>query len=323
MPARPLLILILLILCVFAGGCTDAGLRRYRDEDLIARHRYALGERYVEVNGLRLCYQEFGQGENVLILPGLGTSIDFWQHNIPALARDFHVVAVDPPGFGKSDKPDAAYKLGWICRQIVAFLDARGIDRTHVIGGSMGGHLALILALEYPERIDKLVLMGSVGNWSRVGPLAEIALATLWNDAVVAEFIRTQWPTIYGKMFARQTPYTRSLFYYQMAVRANGGKYTAEGLASARTLLSIIRTSCRDRLGELDRPVLVIWGQADTIHAARNGHDFRRLLPRSRLVIVPDAAHEVMVDQPATFNHLARAFLRDGLDAVNDFVPDP
>src|SRR5437773_2122615 len=74
-----------LILVVAAGGlgCTEARLRPYRDDRIVEAYRYALGERYAEVDGLRLCYQEFGQGDMVLILPGLGTSIDFWQLNIP------------------------------------------------------------------------------------------------------------------------------------------------------------------------------------------------------------------------------------------------
>src|SRR5438552_7452473 len=82
-------------------GCaplTDLRLRGYRDDQRVEHYQYALGERYMDVDSLSLCYQEFGQGPDVLILPGLGTSIDFWQQNIPALAKSYHVVALDVPG---------------------------------------------------------------------------------------------------------------------------------------------------------------------------------------------------------------------------------
>ena len=68
------------------------------------------------------------------------------------LAERFHVVAVDPPGFGKSDKPNNSYDLVWICDRVIAFLKAKGIDRASFIGGSMGGHLAMLIALKNPER---------------------------------------------------------------------------------------------------------------------------------------------------------------------------
>ncbi len=120
------------------AGCTDLRLRPYRDDRCLAEYRYALGEQRLDVGGLDFCYQELGQGPTVLILPGLGTNIDFWQLNAPVLAKQYHVLLIDLPGLGKSSKPDASYDLLWVCDRIIAFLDAKGVERTSVIGGSLG-----------------------------------------------------------------------------------------------------------------------------------------------------------------------------------------
>ncbi len=299
-----------------SAGCTDRQLARYRDDEFLAQHHYALGEQYLEVDGLQLCYQEYGTGETVVILPGLGTSIDFWQLNVPAIAERYHVLAVDLPGFGKSDKPDASYDLPWICQRIETFLDAKQVVRASFIGGSMGGHLGLLMALDHPERVDKLVIMGSSGIWPRPGIILNLALKTLWNDAIVTDYLRRNWPKIYSRISKYQTPMTQRLLRYQMAVRADATRYAPEGRASCRALRSIFYNSCRDRLAEITVPVLLIWGETDPIHPPKDAVYFRAHLPDARLVIVPDAAHEVMVDQPQTFNRLVLTFLEQGTAGV-------
>ena len=318
--------ILLLVFCIAAvsvcSSCTSLALHEYRDDALLDRYEYALGEEYLEVNGLRLCYQETGRGETVLILPGVGTSIDFWQFNIPALAEGNHVVALDYPGVGKSDKPNVDYELPWIVEQIVAFMDAKGIERATIVGGSAGGHLALLLALKYPERVTKLVLMGSVGTWAPPGLWMELGFKTLWWDATVIDVLRRRWPEIYDKVFKRETAFTRSLFLYNMALRANGARFRPYGRAASRILVSVFYNSCRYRLGEIPCPALLVWGQEDQIHTVEEvAMYFREHLPDSRLVVVPDAAHEVMVDQPEVFNGVVSTFLKSGTDAVADRIP--
>ncbi len=300
------------------SSCTDVMLARYRDDGFVSSYEYKLGEKYVEAGGLRLCYQEFGQGEPVIILPGLGTSIDFWQLNIPVLAEHFHVLAVDLPGFGKSEKPDASYDLTWITEQIIAFMDAKHIERADFIGGSMGGHLALLLALYYPERVDRVVIMGSSGMWPQPGPILDLALKTLWNQWLVTDFVRSQWPRIYWSLSNRRPPMTYVLFEYQMALRADRQRFAPEGRACTRALRSIFYHSCRAMLGEIRAPVLLVWGQDDSIHPVESAEYFADHLPHARLVVVPGSSHEVMIDDPELFNRQVTAFLQQADERRDD-----
>lgn len=301
-----------LFMAILCASCGDIRLAGYHDAAFLKSYTYTLGEKYLNVGGIKYCYQEMGQGEKVLILPGLGTNIDFWQENIPVLAAQYHVVAFDLPGCGKSDKPDASYELSWIVDRVVDFMDAKGLDRTAIVGGSLGGHLGLMLALKHPERVSKLVLMGSVGDWAPPTGLVDFALKNLWNEALCIDVLRERWPEFYAKMFKYRTPPVERIFRYQMALRANHSAYAAEGRTFSRALRSIFYSSVRDRLGEITCPVLLVWGQEDTIHPPAAGKYFRDHLKDARLVIVPDSGHEVMVDQAAVFNDLLLQFLRPG-----------
>jgi 2-hydroxymuconate-semialdehyde hydrolase len=310
--------LVLVLLALGAASCADLRLAKFRNDRLLDEYHYALGESYVDAGGLKFCYQERGDGPVILILPGLGTNIDFWQLNIPVLAERFQVIALDLPGLGKSDKPDASYDLPWMCDRILAFMDAKRIDRASIIGGSLGGHLGLLLALNHPERVEKLIMMGSVGAWPRPNFVLDAGLKLLWNEAIVVSFVRAHWPEIFHLMFIRDSDLTRSLFRYQMARRARGDRFAPEGRALARALRSIFYNSCRDRLATVGVPVLLIWGESDEIHPPEEGLYMRRHIPDARIAIVRDAAHEVMVDQPETFNRLVQTFLETGTAGIDD-----
>lgn len=303
------------------SGCGNALLARYRNPQLLRTHTYRLGEKYESINGVRVCYQEQGTGPDVVILPGLGTSVDFWQSNIPALSRKYHVVAVDPPGFGKSDKPDGTYDLMRICDNIRLFLAARGINHASFIGGSMGGHLAMLIALSHPECVDKLVLMGSSGTWTSPGPLLRVALDSPLYEPLVINQLRYHWPGIYSKMFLHPSPVSQEVLRYQMAVRADEARYGPEGRAAARALRSIFYRSCRYQADQIQAPMLLIWGEQDRIHPWKAGTILRDRVPDSRLVVVPNAGHEVMVDQPDVFNRLVLRFFQGGTGAVPDHLP--
>lgn len=310
---------ILIACCLTCVSCTDLALHPYRNDKLLENHRYALGEQYIEVNGLSLCYQEMGEGPTLVVLPGLATSIDYWQRVLPGLAEEHHVVALDPPGIGKSAKPaDASYELPWLADHVVGFMDAMEIERATLVGASLGGHLALLIALDRPERVDRMVLMGACGSWPPPGPLLDLAIHILWNDVLFTDHIRRNWPTIFRTIVSSDHDAAQAIFEYQMAHRANREAFIPEGRSASRIMRSIFYNSCRGRVSEIDIPVLLVWGEFDEIHPLREGLYLRRHLPQSKLVIIHDAAHQVILDKPDVFNHVVRTFLREGLDAVPD-----
>ena len=121
----------------------------------------------VVANGIRTNYLEAGSGEDVVLIHGSGpgvTSYANWRLVIPALAENFHVVAPDMVGFGFSDRPEGVkYGLDTWADQTVGVMDALGIEKANLVGNSFGGSIALRIATKHPDRVNKLVLMGSMG----------------------------------------------------------------------------------------------------------------------------------------------------------------
>lgn len=118
-------------------------------------------------NGIQTNYHEHGQGEPVLLIHGSGPGVTGWANwrlTIPALAENFHVIAPDIVGFGYTERPaDVLYNMETWLNHILGFMDALGIEKAHVVGNSFGGGLALAMAIRAPQRVERLVLMGSAG----------------------------------------------------------------------------------------------------------------------------------------------------------------
>lgn len=127
----------------------------------------ALEPRTIDAGGVQTSYLEAGAGEPVVMLHGSGPGVSAmanWQHNIGALAQRFRVLAPDIVGFGATQRPDdVVYSLRTWTDQIWAFLDALGIEKTAIVGNSLGGRIALQMATDCPDRITKMVLMGAPG----------------------------------------------------------------------------------------------------------------------------------------------------------------
>ncbi|MCU0549478.1 MAG: alpha/beta fold hydrolase, partial [Leptolyngbya sp. Prado105] len=111
-------------------------------------------DRYIQVDGVNTRYWALGeQGSPVLFIHGQGGAIDYWYKNVFAIAQQHQVYALDWVGSGKSDKPQATYTLDDLSRFIVRFMDVVGLSHASLIAGSVGGILALKIALQFPERV--------------------------------------------------------------------------------------------------------------------------------------------------------------------------
>src|SRR5512132_3789069 len=117
--------------------------------------------------GVKTNYLEAGQGPEVVLIHGSGpgvTAYANWRLVIPALAESFHVVAPDMVGFGYTERPgDVSYSVQTWADQTVGLMDSLGIQKAHLVGNSFGGSIALRIATQHPDRVDRMVLMGSMG----------------------------------------------------------------------------------------------------------------------------------------------------------------
>jgi pimeloyl-ACP methyl ester carboxylesterase len=240
-------------------------------------------ERFIELNGTRIRFLEAGTdqpGLPLLMLHGYRNGANYWFPNpLPALAAEYHVIAPDLPGFGRSgDLPE--YGLPQYASVMHAFLDALGVSRANLLGHSMGAQVAIVTAAKQPERVNKLVLVDSAGL-PRLEPHWQVPLKNLTDSSL--------W----------------SLRRYPVRFR------TGARAAARREGLQIMQ---QERVGSylksLTMPTLIVWGSRDRVVPLEHGALMARHIPHARLAVIRAAGHMPFRQKPEEFNRLVLTFLR-------------
>lgn len=270
--------------------------------------------RYVSVNGLKIHYVTAGQaGPPVLLIHGLGMSYTTWRTNIDPLGQGLRVFAMDLAGHGDSDKPRVSYDLDFGLRFLGEFMDALGLERASMVGSSMGGLLAIAMALRYPQRVDRLVLADSSGlgrelHWLlRLSALPGLGLALSWpRRGTLRSFLRL--------IFYDPSMITEDLIDELMRIRRLPG--------STEAIISMFRNGVTlrgvkpelvflDRLPELRTPTLIVWGAQDQIFPLSHAYAAHARIPNAQLRIFDRCGHHPAAEYAEEFNQLVLAFLND------------
>jgi pimeloyl-ACP methyl ester carboxylesterase len=255
-------------------------------------------DRRVRVDGVDLQYLEAGSGPPLLLLHGHEQSATSWRWVIPVLARTHRVLAMSLPGHGESSPAVGGYAPGRDLAPLVAdFLDTLGVGSLHVVGNSVGGAVALRLALADPARVRTLTLVDSAGLGRDVNPL--LALDTLPFIGELAIMIsrmpggdvgRTSMST--AMLFAQPSRVPAEFFTEQHALGRRPGQLEAS-TAMARALFNVSgqREVLLDQLPTLTMPTLVIWGERDYVLPVSQAQAAVDRLPDGRLALFADCGH--------------------------------
>ncbi len=280
----------------------------------------ALERREVDLHGLRLAYAESaGAGTPVLLVHGVGSSIDSWGDVAESLAAaGRHVIAVDLIGHGSSNSGNGDFSLGANASAIRDLLDVLQIDRIHLIGHSYGGGVSLQFTYQFPERVASLVLMSSGGLGPDVHfglraaslPGSEMVLRAAVSTRVVNSLHWTR--SALGRVGLRHRGVSERTLTKLQRLQGQG---RLEGFVS--TVRGVIgpegqRVQAVDRLAKLRlQHVLIIWGDADAMLPIDHGRRAHELVPGSHFVEIADAGHHPQDDAPdrvflEILAHLAR-----------------
>jgi pimeloyl-ACP methyl ester carboxylesterase len=273
-------------------------------------------QRWVTIDGRRVNVIELGSGPPVVFIHGLSGSWQNWLEQLPVFARDHRVITFDLPGFGASQMPREKITIRGYGHFVDVLLDELGASSAAVVGNSMGGFIGIELAIRFPERVERLVLVSAAG----------LSIEYLRNERALAVLGAIEnrlaaysgWVASRSDALARR-PGARRMIFGIVAHRPDRlpGPLIAEQVRGSGkpgflpALDALTDYPIRDRLGEIACPTLIVWGAEDKLVPARDADEFARLIPNSRKVVWSQTGHVAMLERPEAFNALVQAFLAE------------
>jgi pimeloyl-ACP methyl ester carboxylesterase len=272
--------------------------------------------RFVGVGGVRVHYQEAGpiDGPPVLLIHGFTASTLVWSDVLlPIAERGFRVVAVDLVGFGFSGKPRGGeYTIDAQARMIVRLMDQLGMESATLVGSSYGGAIAATCALDYPERVSRLVLAGAVTNdEAKKMPLLRVAASPIVGDLLSPLLLDSRW-MVRRRMRKIYNEEAEHLFDEK---RLEAHHRPLRAASTHRAVLRTLRRWKADRIARdahrIKQPALLIWGENDLDIPLRHGEYLHRVMPNARLIVFRRCGHLPQEEYPREFTELVTEFCGD------------
>lgn len=262
----------------------------------------------VKTGDLEIAYMIHGKGEPLVLIGGFTMVKESWGLQVAGLSKHFMVITFDNRGVGETKYPPGSFTISDMAGDTVALMDALNIDSAHIFGVSMGGLIAQMMALDYPDRVRKLVLGCTThGGRHAVQPEREVMelLASASDPGIPPEkAVRMRAPILFSERFMREEP-QRLEEFLQLSIKHWP---TPEGAAGQMGALSVFNV--KRRLGEIRCPVLVITGSEDRMMPPENSRLLAEGIPDASLYIVNGAGHSFFLEKPEEVNRVIADFLR-------------
>ena len=258
---------------------------------------------FVEANGIRIHYQWDGpeNGPLVVMSHALAATYQMWDWQIQALTSRYRVLRYDIRGHGKTEIPDGAYTLEMLADDLLGLLDTLGVEKTHLVGLSLGGMIAQHVALKDQNRLSSLVLCDTSSH-------TPAALAPVWDRRI--RLAQTEGM----KALLQQTIERWFSLEYEKQARLDIHKISnmirdtnPDGFVGCCHAVKNLNTT--DRLHEIALPTLLIVGEDDPGATVESHEVIRDRIQASRLVVIPNAQHLSNIEQQTTFNQVLTGFL--------------
>lgn len=272
----------------------------------VERQLAGLAPQQVISSDMTLHYYAGGpaDGETLLMIHGFGANRDNWLRFARHFTDRYKVIAVDLPGFGESDKPDVSYDVASQVERLRAFVGTLGIKRLHLIGNSMGGHIAALYAARHPEQVLSVALLDNAGIDSpRKSEMFEMIERGQPTPLVVRR--AEDFDTLMSFVFVTPPPLPEAL-----------KRHFAEQSMANQTHYDMIFRQLREHyiplepeLPKIQAPTLVLWGDRDRVLDVSSIDVMRPLLKKSTVVVMKDCGHAPMIERPGETAQHYKAFL--------------
>lgn len=277
-------------------------------------------QRWRAVDGQRVNTIELGDeqaSKTLVFVHGLSGCWANWLEQLPVFGEGYRAIALDLPGFGASPMPDGEISMARYARLLDGLLDQLGVDAAAVVGNSMGGFIAAELAISFPQRVERLVLVSAAGITTHAHPSTMRVLPAIRRVervlAMGAAWVASRSDTVARRARLRDATLNVVMRHPSRLPAA----LAAEQLRGAgkpgfmQALEATIGYDVRERLPEIACPTLIVWGDSDRLIPVRDADVFAELIPDSRKVVFQDTGHVAMLERPAAFNSLLSDFLAE------------
>jgi pimeloyl-ACP methyl ester carboxylesterase len=262
------------------------------------------------VNGVRLFYRVQGQGEALVLVPGLGAGHTAWFRQLPAFKKHYKVITFDPRSIGRSDRPKQPYGFKALADDVVGLMDHLAIKKADILGQSLGGLVAQEVAIDYPDRVLKLVLVSSTlagGDTNPTNPALMEALGYAEGTTKI-DFskvdTRKAMNAVIGMSFNKRLYRKAMQFLSRFFVKPE----MFDGLSDQLRAISGHNTV--DRLHLIRAQTLVITGAEDRIVSPHCSEVLADKIPNAKLIMVKDGSHGFNVEMTSRFNREVLEFLK-------------
>ena len=271
---------------------------------------------FTKVGDLDIHVLAKGNGVPIILIHGFTSNLYTWRFNVDDLAKNFSVYALDLPGFGYSAKPDKGefdYSIEGYADFIVSFMDAMGIRKAVLVGNSMGGGVALKTCLKYPDRVDKIVLIDSMGYPSEGG---HFLVFQLMRYPVIGEVLMSlnYRPVVESSM--KGGVYYDNSFVTDDIVDSFFNVYKTEN--ADKTPLWVMRSFSEKfpfeegDIGKIKAPTLILWGAEDTLISSKAADLFAHDIADSKAIVFPEAGHLPHEEKANIANEIISDFVKYG-----------
>lgn len=255
---------------------------------------------------VELYYEIYGEGEPLVLIEGLSYSSWMWFKQIPALSKYFKLIVFDNRGVGESDKPKEPYTTSMMARDVRDLMNGLGIQKAHILGVSMGGLIAQQFAIEYPQMVNKLVLVCTGHNGpNAVMPSQEVLeLLARPKGNTPEERVRYAIEFITTEKNRREKPdVIEEIIEQQLSNKIPPYAYNNQLHACATH-------NSEEQLCKIKQPTLIIFGDSDQIFPIGNAHRLHNKIAGSELVILENGGHLFLIECAAEFNKAVIEFLQ-------------
>ncbi len=263
----------------------------------------------VTVNDINIYYETYGEGEPLVLVMGLGGTLEWWFLQVPALSQHYRVVALDNRGSGRSDKPDIPYTMEMMAKDLAGLMDALGIPSAHIFGISMGGMIAQHFVLLYPQRVTTLILAATTaGGAHSVPPDAETAKVLFDLDRMQQLSPEERFSEILPFIFSQQFIEIGQPVLQELATRMSQHITPPHGYM--RQGQAIMGHDTYERLPDIKVPTLVIAAEEDRMVPVENSRIIASRIPGAELVVFKKAGHGFNIELADEVNRTVLDFLR-------------